>query len=151
MLSSVYDPLGLASPFILLARRIVQELCRTKLGWDDMIPQQRAEAWASWVHDLQDMNNVRFPQRVQDGDGKVTCELHHFLDTSETVYGVASYLQVVWLGGVVSSQLVMAKSYLAPLKLLTIPRLELCAATLATRQDAMLRQELDVDIASFHF
>ena len=33
MLSSIYDPLGIASPFILGARRIVQDLCRGKLGW----------------------------------------------------------------------------------------------------------------------
>ena len=43
MLSSVYDPLGLSSPFILLARWIIQDLCRTKLGQDDAIPQQQAE------------------------------------------------------------------------------------------------------------
>ena len=35
MLSSVYDPLGLASPFVLKARRIVQNPCRTKIGWDE--------------------------------------------------------------------------------------------------------------------
>ena len=151
MLSSVYDPLGLASPFILPARCIVQELCRTKHAWDDMIPQQQAEAWASWIRDLQGMSDVRFSRRVQDGDGEVTRELHHFSDASEIAYGVASYLRVERPDGVVSSQLVMAKSRLAPLKPLTIPRLELCAATLATRQDAMLRRELDVEIASSHF
>ena len=151
MLSSVFDPLRLASPFILLARQIVQELCRSKLGWDVEIPQQQAEAWASWVRDLAGMSDVRFPRMVQDENGKVTRELHHFSDASEVAYGVASYLRVVWPDGAVSTQLVMAKSRLAPLKPLTIPRLELCTATLATRQDAMLKRELDVEIVSSHF
>ena len=150
MLSSVFDPLGLASHFILLARQIVQELCRAKLSWDVEIPQQQAEAWASWVRDLPGMCNVRFPRRVQDKSGEVTHELHHFSDASEVAYGVASYLRVTRPDGSASTQLVMAKSRLNPLKPLTIPRLELCAATLATRQDAMLSRELDVEIASSH-
>ena len=129
----------------------MQELCRAKLGWDVDIPQQQAEAWDSWVRDLAGMSNVRFPRRVQDESGEVTRELHHFSDASEVAYGVASYLRVVRPDGTVSTQLVMAKSRLAPLKPLTIPRLELCAATLATRQDAMLSRELDVEIASSHF
>ena len=45
----------------------------------------------------------------------------------------------------------MAKSHLAPLKTLTIPHLELQAATLATRQDALLRQELDIDLEPSQF
>ena len=43
MLSSVYNPLGLASPFVLRARRIVQNLCRTKIGWDEPIPEVERE------------------------------------------------------------------------------------------------------------
>jgi len=37
-----------------------------------------------------------------------------------------------------------AKSRLARLKEVTIPRIELMAATLATRQDELLRKELDI-------
>ena len=36
-ISSVYDPLGIAAPFLLVGKKILQDLCRTKLGWDDEI------------------------------------------------------------------------------------------------------------------
>ena len=41
ILSSIFDPLGIASPFILKARLIVQQLCRDKRGWDDPVPSQQ--------------------------------------------------------------------------------------------------------------
>ena len=72
--------------------------------------------------------------------------LHHFADASEVAYGVVSYLRTEYTSGQVSTVLTMAKSRLAPLKVTTIPRLELCAATLATRQDELLRRELDLDL-----
>lgn len=38
IVSSVYDPLGMLAPVVLTAKRILQELCREKTGWDDVIP-----------------------------------------------------------------------------------------------------------------
>ncbi|XP_074611044.1 uncharacterized protein LOC141865611 [Acropora palmata] len=45
----------------------------------------------------------------------------------------------------------MAKSRLAPLKAITIPRLELSAAVLAVRLDRMIRQEIRLPIKSLTF
>ena len=45
MLSSVYDPLGLASPFVLRVRQIVQRLCHKKVGWDEPISEIEEEQW----------------------------------------------------------------------------------------------------------
>ena len=45
--SSVYDTLGVASPFILRARWIVQELFRRKVGWDESVPEDLAQRWLS--------------------------------------------------------------------------------------------------------
>ena len=45
----------------------------------------------------------------------------------------------------------MAKSRLAPLKAMTIPRMELSAAVLATRLDQMIRRELDLPVDSSTF
>ena len=36
-LSSVYDPLGLAAPFLLEGRKIIQKLCKENSAWDDPI------------------------------------------------------------------------------------------------------------------
>ena len=62
-----------------------------------------------------------------------------------------SYLRSQDQDGRTYSHIVMAKSRLAPLKTLTIPRLELQAVTLATRQDALLRRELDADLETSQF
>ena len=139
MLSSVYDPLGLASPFVLKARRNVQNLCRTKIGWDEPIPEMEREQWIQWVSGLQAMCKICVPRCLQPIPG-VHRELHHFADASEIAYGVVSYLRVITTDGSVNCTIVMAKSRLAPIKKLTVPRLELQAATLAARQNALLQK-----------
>ena len=40
MAGSIFDPLGFLVPFVLTAKEILQDLCRTKLGWDDEIPDE---------------------------------------------------------------------------------------------------------------
>ena len=44
-LSSVYDPLGLVAPVILQGKRILQELCRDGVGWDDNVPEDIRPRW----------------------------------------------------------------------------------------------------------
>jgi len=72
--------------------------------------------------------------------------VHHFCDASEVGYGVASYLRSSDSKGNYSCSLLMAKSRLAPIKAITIPRLELSAAALAVKVDKIVRAELDVKL-----
>ena len=150
MLSSIYDPLGIASPFILGARRIVQDLCRGKLGWDEKVGPSYEQQWTKWMSGLEEIATIKVPRCVLPPT-PVRQQLHHFADASEKAYGVVSYLRSEDQEGRIHSNIVMAKSRLAPLKTLTIPRLELQAATLATRQDALLRRELDLDLEASQF
>ena len=53
--------------------------------------------------------------------------------------------------GKVHCAFVMRKTRLAPLKAVTVPRLELQAATLAARQDQFLRRELDIELGESTF
>ena len=77
MLSSIYDPLGLASPFVLIARRIVQSLCQEKVGWDDPIPEREKEQWERWIDGLRGMKRISVPRCIQPFH-PVQMELHHF-------------------------------------------------------------------------
>ena len=47
-ISSIYDPCGLASPFLLKGRKILQEITADKGGWDDPVPAKHAQSWIEW-------------------------------------------------------------------------------------------------------
>ena len=148
IVSSTYDPLGFAAPFILPAKAILQDLCRQKLGWDEEIPERDFNRWQDWLADLPKLEGYVIDRCIKPREfGEVTnAELHHFSDASDIGYGAVSYLRITNSDGEVHCCLMMAKSRLAPIKPVTTPRMELSAAVVATRLDTMLRRELGIDI-----
>ena len=52
VVSSLFDPLGFISPFIMKAKLLLKELCRKKLGWDSVINEQGRDQWLCWLEDL---------------------------------------------------------------------------------------------------
>ncbi len=79
------------------------------------------------------------------GDVKTT-ELHHFSDASEVGYGAVTYIRQVNQDGKIHCSFGISKSRLAPMKPITMPRLELSAAAVAVKLDKMMRRELDIRI-----
>ncbi|KAJ8375829.1 hypothetical protein SKAU_G00064090 [Synaphobranchus kaupii] len=57
--ASVYDPLGFVAPFILLGKKILQQMCRDKLSWDDDLPDDLRPLWEFWLQDLQNLAGVK--------------------------------------------------------------------------------------------
>lgn len=79
--------------------------------------------------------------------GEVTsAQLHHFADASKDGYGMVTYLLLHSRHHQVHCAFVMGKSRVAPLKPITIPRMELTAATVAGRMDILLRKELQMQL-----
>ena len=78
-----------------------------------------------------------------DNSGHVKLiELHHFSDASEDGYGQCSYLRLVNERNEAHCSFVMGKARVTPLKHVTIPRLELAAATVSGRMSEFLHAEL---------
>ena len=76
----------------------------------------------------------------------VNVQLHHFSDISEYGYGAVSYLRIVDDEGVPHCSFVLVKSRVIPLKVVSIPRLELAAAVVAVKLNCLIRNELEYPI-----
>ena len=57
--SSVFYPLGLVSPFILVGKQILQELCRDGVGWDDEVADKLRPKWEKWRTELPGLERLR--------------------------------------------------------------------------------------------
>lgn len=129
----IYDPMGFVSPFVIRLKLILQELWRLKLSWDDELPPEILRLWSQWYSELPKLT-VQIPRRIIPfSEGEVIdIQIHSFSDASQRGYGAAIYLRVKRKNQV-SVNLITSKSRVAPLKKLSLPRLELLGALLAAR------------------
>ncbi|XP_071825532.1 uncharacterized protein [Apostichopus japonicus] len=153
IVASIYDPLGFLAPFVLVAKRILQDLCRMKLAWDDDIPDEHLKCWKRWLLELPKLKDFKVNRcRKSDGyDNVRNTQLHLFSDASESGYGVAAYVRFVNEENQIHCAFVMGKARVAPLKQITIPRLELTAATVSVRLFKSLERDLHIKLDSVTF
>ena len=115
--SSVFDPLGLVAPFILVGKRILQELCRDGVGWDDEVPDDLRPQWEKWRAELPVLESLRIARcyKPQKFDVVKNVELHHFSDACQNGYGQCSHLRLVDDKNRIHCSLAMRKSRVTPL------------------------------------
>ena len=141
--SSVFDPLGIISPYILEGKVIMQAICKSGCGWDEPIPEGLLDRFNAWVDSLKYLQTLSIPRCVKaDGFSIKQAELHVFADASNSGYGACAYLRLLSESGAIQCTLVAAKSRVLPSKALSIPRLELSAAVVGVKLGFMLKNEL---------
>ena len=133
LVSSVYNPLGFASPFVLPAKVILQNLCFRGLKWEEVVPEEHLKNWQQWLRDLQRLEKFSANRCFKPcgfGDAS-SCELHHFSDASQVGFGTVTYLRFGNDSGKIHCTLVMSKARVFALKRITIRRLKLYAAAVS--------------------
>ena len=140
----------MAAPFLLTGKKILQDLCRTKLDWDDEIDDEFRVRWENWRSQLSALEHFSMDRCVKpDNFGSVISrQIHHFSEASAIGYGQVTYLRVENDKGNIHCSFLMGKSRLAAIKAMTIPRLELTAATISVRIGGMVSRELDDPVDS---
>ncbi|KAJ8367292.1 hypothetical protein AAFF_G00323530 [Aldrovandia affinis] len=148
VVSSIYDPLGFLAPFVLPVKLLLRDLCREKRGWDEEIRDGRAQIWRKWLANLEQLSSFHVERSIKPtGFGPTkTAQLHHFSDASENGYGTVTYILLTNTQGKKHVPFLMGKSRVAPLKQVTIPRMELTAAVVAVKVDKIMKQELQVPL-----
>lgn len=128
----IFDPLGILSPCIIKPKMILQDLWSQKVDWDEAVNQNIKNEWFEFTDNLNALSRLQVPRRVICDSPKVI-EMHSFSDASQRAYGSSIYIRSIDQNNGVTVKLLCAKSKVASLKPVTIPRLELCAALLAAR------------------
>ena len=128
-----------------------------KYEWDERLPEELIARWREWKNGLASLNNFSIPRAFIPSDfGDVErVELHHFADASEGHgYGTVSYLRFVNKEGRIHVTFVMGKSRVRPLRSgISVPKLELTAATLLIKMNELIGRELNgrIEINSVTF
>ncbi|XP_065095155.1 uncharacterized protein LOC135717133 [Ochlerotatus camptorhynchus] len=132
---SLFDPLGMLATFTTHGKMLIQDLWRSGSDWDQPIDDDCCDKWNRWISRLPEVENVKIPRyyfrRFSSVDYN-SLQLHVLVDASQDAYGAAAYFRALTDEGPLCS-LVMARSKVAPLKMLSIPRLELQAAVVGSR------------------
>lgn len=142
-ISQIYDPLGLLSPVVIVVKALLQKLWLTKVGWDDALPPDIVLYWKKFVESISNLYKLRIPRFVMCDSPKVI-ELHIFTDASQIAYGACAYIRTWNANGDITVKLLCAKSRVAPVKPVSIPRLELCGALVGAKLLEKVRQSLRV-------
>ncbi|XP_049886768.1 uncharacterized protein LOC126381312 [Pectinophora gossypiella] len=130
-IGQIFDPLGLISPSVLEAKLLMQNMWLQNIQWDSYIPHDIQKQWKAFVDSLAALKQLIIPRYVFSSQNNA--ELHIFCDASQSAYGACVYVRTQDPNGAACARLFIAKCRVAPLKSLTIPRLELCAALTAVR------------------
>ena len=129
-IAKIFDPLGLASTVIITAKMLFQALWQTGVDWDGPIPEENNTLWTEFPEQLPTLEEVKIPRWLNSLKTS-TLELHGFSDSSEKAYGAVVYLRST-TKNVTSAHIVAAKTRVAPVKVVKLPRLESCAPALLT-------------------
>lgn len=131
-IAKTFDPMGWIAPVIISAKIFMQSLWLLKCDWDDPLPDDYLKQWESWIEKLPAINSLCIPRFVEYTPETLICEIHGFADASEKAYAAALYLRVI-SASEVHCTLQIAKTRVAPLKTLSIPRLELSGAYILSK------------------
>ncbi|KAJ8040732.1 Alpha-N-acetylgalactosaminide alpha-2,6-sialyltransferase 6 [Holothuria leucospilota] len=134
--ATLFDPLNLVVPFTIRARMLMQETWAQGLQWDEPLPESLRKQWENWLNETSELKHLRIERCLVLQDHKspiLDQRLHTFVDASKNAYATAVYLRTAYENGTIAVRLVISKARVAPLKSMSIPRLELCGAVLGVK------------------
>ncbi|XP_039885710.1 uncharacterized protein LOC120732292 [Simochromis diagramma] len=149
--NSLFDPLGFVVPVTVGGRHLVRNLSIEQYDWDTPLPASKQEHWKLWKDSMKDLDQLQIPRLyvpVSLSTQTQHRELCVFSDASVMAIAAVAYLKTISATGEIHVGFVMAKAKLAPHPAHTVPRLELCAAVLATEMAVFIQDEMDIDIHS---
>ena len=148
---SVFDPIGFTCPVLLCPKLLLQRTWTTKISWDEEVPEDMKIKFIQWTSELHRLSDLKIPRWLAKESVEFSSwSLHCFCDASQEAYATAIFLRSESRQSV-NIQLIQAKARISPVKKMTIPRLEMLAATIGARLTATVIEVLEKDIPTFYW
>lgn len=145
----IFDPIGFTCPTTLVPKLLLQLTWGMKIGWDAEVTPDISKDFKNWLTESKHLLDIKIPRWIHAGlEDAEDWTLHTFCDASKTAYAAVVFLRGVKHGKVFVT-LLAAKSRIAPVKRITIPRLELLAAVIGARLYSSVQQSLQCSYGSF--
>ena len=124
--SSVYDHLGIVTPYVLTARILCRQGCSLDKQWNDALEPTTIRKFDRWPDKLKGTKDVFMPRCVAAPvmtDVPMT-QLHYCSDASKEAYTAVCYARYTLSDGTENCSFLFGKSRLASLQTRIIPRLK---------------------------
>ncbi|KZS02851.1 Uncharacterized protein APZ42_034559 [Daphnia magna] len=108
--------------------------------------RQIFESWNKWTTNLYHLEAFKIPRALTSSSDIQDIQLHAFCDASTVGFGSVVYLRVTYRNNIVTVNFVTSKFRVAPLRLLTVPKLELQRAVVALRLVKFVQSTLRIPI-----
>ncbi|KAL0852558.1 hypothetical protein ABMA27_016977 [Loxostege sticticalis] len=143
-IAKLFDPLGWIAPTITVAKIFIQRLWLAGVGWDEKLSADLIKDWDTYRQSLPVLSEIRIPRWLETNSDDIDVELHGFSDASKSAFAAVVYIRTVDADGKIKVSLLNAKTRVAPIRQVSIPRLELCGAELLSRLLTETAQVLNI-------
>ena len=141
--SAVFDPLGICSPFTTRMRFLLKSIgAAMGQAWDKELSAEHSKLFSDWCSELREIRTMPI-NRLYFENGCTNLRLHIFTDASEEAMCIVAYLQDE---ATLKLTYVIWKCRVAPIRHMTVPKLELQAAVYGVRPRKQILNEHDVKI-----
>ena len=143
LVSAVFDPLGICSPFTIRMRFLLKSIwAAMRRAWDKELSAEYPKLISDWCSELREIRTMSI-NRLYFENGCTNLRLHILTGASEEAMCIVAYLQDETTQKLTY---VIGKCRVAPIRYMTIPKLELQAAVYVVRLRKQILNEHDVRI-----
>ncbi|KAL6735613.1 hypothetical protein Aduo_006035 [Ancylostoma duodenale] len=149
-LASTFDPMGFLSPLLVKAKTFLQDLWQKNYDWDTPLSEEDENNWKQIVKEIYPYTSC-LPRCITLCTDDTRYELLVFSDASQRLYAAAAYLLCKSPKDEYKCNILMAKSRLAPIEGVTIPRLELMACYIAVKLSLFINKQLNIRVGTIRY
>ncbi|XP_050309035.1 uncharacterized protein LOC126745307 [Anthonomus grandis grandis] len=148
-IAQCFDPLGLVNPVIVQGKILMQILWCKKLHWDTIITDETIiSKWNDFIKHISLLQGLKISRNLFLNKTIKNVEYHGFADASLAAYGACIYLRVIYSDNTVTCNLISSKSKVAPIKSISLPKLELCGIVLLAKLTQRIVKSFEKNLKS---